>query len=585
MKEPTERFHHQLAAGQPRESCGVFGIHGHPRASELAFFGLYALQHRGQESAGIVARGPDGLVGHNGMGLAGDVFTPDILKRLDGSAAIGHVRYSTTGSSNVKNAQPILVDYARGQLAVGHNGNLVNAVALRKELEDCGSIFQSTTDSEIIVHLMARPFNGTFEQALAYSVQRLHGAFSLVMLTRDVLAGVRDPHGIRPLSIGILDGAYVLSSETCAFDLVGAKFVRDVEPGEIVFISDKGIQSVKYAPQARKALCIFEYVYFARPDSVIDGRLCHLVRKELGRELAREFPVSADVVIAVPDSGSSAGLGFSEESGIPFDFGYIRNHYVGRTFISPSQVDRDMKVKVKLNLMPAMVKDKRVVIVDDSIIRGTTTFSRIIELKKAGAKEVHLRISCPPTRFPCYYGVDFPSQEMLIAARHTIAEIAQYLNVDSLGYLSLDGMVKACGGGTHFCRACYEGGYPVPIEEPSQKDIMERARRMRERERPAGVAEAYVKQSSLPQQAKTAATAQQAKTAATAQPTVDAASAVAPTRAAPKPRRRKRKDEPAAQTPAEEKAAVLTPEPQAERHADKPAKKRKGTSSEPDLFG
>ena len=472
----------------PREHCGVFGIWGHPHAAELTYFGLYALQHRGQESAGIVARSAAGLLAHTGMGLAVDVFTPQILQRLAGPAAIGHVRYSTTGSSQIKNAQPILVDYARGQAAVAHNGNLVNAAALRKELEAAGSIFQTTTDSEIIVHLLARPFNGAFEEVLAYVLKRLEGAFSLTMLTPDCLIGVRDPLGFRPLSIGRLKDAYVLASETCAFDLIGAKFVRDVEPGEIVLINDAGLRSIRYNSQAARALCIFEYVYFARPDSRLFGQVCHLVRKELGRQLAREFPVQADKVIAVPDSGNCAALGFSEESGIPFDYGYVRNHYVGRTFISPSQKDRDFRVRVKLNLMADVVKGKRVVIVDDSIIRGTTTFTRIAEIKKAGATQVHLRISCPPTRFPCFFGVDFPSPETLIAARHTVDEIARFLNVDSLGYLSHDGMLRACGGGPGFCMACYDGNYPVRIDQPAEKDVMERARQMREREQPAQVA-------------------------------------------------------------------------------------------------
>lgn len=469
-----------------REACGVFGVYGHAHASELTYYGLFALQHRGQESAGIVARTAEGLAGHTGMGLASDVLTPDVLARLKGDAAIGHVRYSTTGSSLVKNAQPLLVDYARGQLAVGHNGNLVNAGSLRKELEASGSIFQTTTDSEIIVHLMARPFNGSFEELLIAVLRRLQGAYSLVMLTPESLIGIRDPHGFRPLSLGRIGTAYVLASETSAFDLTGAEFVRDIEPGEIVMIDEQGVRSLRFGAPVRPAPCIFEYVYFARPDSRLWGRTCHLVRKELGRQLAREYPAKADIVIGVPDSGTSAALGFSEESGIPLDMGYIRNHYVGRTFIAPQQSERDIKVRVKLNVMPEVVAGRRVVIVDDSIVRGTTTFSRVAELKRAGAKEVHVRISCPPIRFPCFYGVDFHAHEQLIAARHTIDEIAQFLHADSLGYLSLEGLIKVCGG-TPFCCACYTGQYPVPLEERVDKTMMERAHRAREKDMPASV--------------------------------------------------------------------------------------------------
>jgi len=453
----------------------VFGVCGvnEEQAAIIAHFGLFALQHRGQESAGIVVNSNGKLYGHTGMGLTGEVFTPEILDNLKGSSAIGHVRYSTTGSSNAKNAQPILVDYARGQLAVGHNGNLVNARALREELEASGSIFQTTTDSEIIIHLLARPCYGDFSDVLSKTLRRLRGAFSLVMLTPDALIGARDPQGFRPLAIGKLGDGYVLASETCAFDLVGAEFIREVEPGEIVIINKNGINSHFFRKAIKKAMCIFEYIYFSRPDSILDGQTCHIVRRELGRQLAKEHPVDADIVISVPDSGNSATLGFSQESGIPFEFGFIRNHYVGRTFISPTQDDRDMKVKVKLNVLPDVVRDKRVVIVDDSIIRGTTTLSRIVELKKAGAKEVHVRISCPPTKNPCFYGVDFPSSDRLIAANHSIAEISEFINADSLGYLSMAGMIKACGG-DDYCMACYDGNYPVPFEGVIGKNTLEK---------------------------------------------------------------------------------------------------------------
>jgi len=460
---------------RPREACGVFGVYGvdEKLSSTITHFGLFALQHRGQESAGIVVNSNGKLHGHTGMGLAGEVFTSEILKNLKGTSAIGHVRYSTTGSSNAKNAQPILVDYARGQLAIGHNGNLVNARALREELEASGSIFQTTTDSETIIHLLARPCYGDFGNVLSKTLRRLRGAFSLTILTPDALIGARDPQGFRPLAIGKLGDGYVLASETCAFDLVGAEFIREVEPGEIVIINEKGINSYFFRKNRKKALCIFEYIYFSRPDSKIDGQTCHVIRRELGKQLAIEHPVDADIVVSVPDSGNSATLGFSQESGIPFEFGFIRNHYVGRTFISPTQIERDMKVKVKLNVLPDVVRGKRVVIIDDSIIRGTTTLSRIVELKKAGAKEVHVRISCPPTKNPCFYGVDFPSRDRLIAANHSIEEIAKFINADSLGYLSMEGMVKACGG-KDFCMACYDGNYPVPFEETVEKNALEK---------------------------------------------------------------------------------------------------------------
>jgi len=465
---------YKISNNSPREACGVFGVFNNQRASELTYYGLFALQHRGQESAGITVKKNGRLSGHTGMGLANEVFTPEILSKLEGNAAIGHVRYSTTGSSDVKNAQPLLVDYAHGQLSVAHNGNLVNAKTLRDELEASGSIFQTTTDSEIIIHLMARPSNGSFENILKSTARRIQGAYSIVMLTPDSLIGMRDSCGLRPLSIGKIKNSYVLASETCAFDLVGAKFVRDVEPGEIVVINDEGISSIKFSNSEKNAMCIFEYVYFARPDSILKGKTCHIVRKEFGKQLAKEFPVKADIITSIPDSGNSAAIGFSEESGIPYEMGFIRNHYVGRTFISPNQGDRDIKVKVKLNVIPEVVKGKSVVIVDDSIIRGTTTLSRIVELKKAGAKEVHVRISCPPTRHPCFYGVDFPSTDNLIAAQHTVEEISEFLDADSLGYLNIESMREICGGGDNFCLACYDGNYPVAIDGNFEKNIMEK---------------------------------------------------------------------------------------------------------------
>jgi amidophosphoribosyltransferase len=458
----------------PHEACGVFGAYNDPNAAEHTRFGLYALQHRGQESAGIAVNQDGQLSGYTRMGLASEVLTGDVIQKYCGSSAIGHVRYSTTGSSNPKNAQPLLVDYARGQLAVAHNGNLVNSLSLRRELEASGSIFQTTTDSEIIIHLIARPSSGTMDEVLFNVLRRLNGAYSLALLTGDSLIAARDPYGFRPLSIGKRKDSVYISSETSAFDLIGAELVRDVEPGEIVIFNEKGMKSLSFATKKHKALCVFEYVYFSRPDSRIDGRTVHSVRKAMGHLLAKESPVEADIVVPVPDSGNSAALGYSEESGIPLEFGYVRNHYIGRTFISPTQVERDVSVRVKLNVMPEVVKDKRVIIVDDSIIRGTTTFTRIAELKKAGAKEVHVRISCPPTRYPCFYGVDFPTTERLIAANHSIDEIAEFLHADSLGYLSHDGLLDACGRDKSFCCACYDGNYPDPLAEPFEKEMMER---------------------------------------------------------------------------------------------------------------
>jgi amidophosphoribosyltransferase len=462
----------------PKHYCGVFGVYGHPNAAELAYFGLYALQHRGQESAGIVTSDGEQFHEHKGMGLVPQVFTGEILHRLVGSLAIGHTRYSTTGSSHIRNAQPLTVDCKRGQIAVAHNGNLTNAGWLRQELESNGSIFQATVDSEIILVLMAQPRLNGKENNLVQTIRRLEGAFSLVIMTEKELIGVRDPHGFRPLSIGRLGDAWVLSSETTAFDLIHAKFVRDVEPGEIVIINEQGLRSVRAFPEhGRHALCIFEYVYFARPDSIIAGRNVYKVREEMGRQLAREHPVEADLVVPVPDSGIYAGLGFSRQSGIPFEMAFIRNHYVGRSFLQPTQLIRDFNVRVKLNIIPELVRGKRVVIVDDSIVRGTTCKARVNTLKEAGAREVHVRVSCPPHRHPCVYGIDFPDRGKLMAANCTLDEIRTYLNADSLAYLSQAGMVKATGlPGSGFCMACYDGDYPVPYDPKVDKEILERRR-------------------------------------------------------------------------------------------------------------
>lgn len=459
----------------PKHYCGVFGVYGHPNAAELTYYGLYALQHRGQESAGIVTSDGRQLKAHRGMGLVPQVFQGDILQQLAGGMAVGHTRYSTTGSSQLTNAQPLTVNCARGPIAIAHNGNLTNAAKLREELEAKGSIFQTTVDSEIILHLMAQPAdNGT--DSLINAVRRIEGAYSLVIMTGKELIGVRDPHGFRPLCIGKLDDAYVLSSETCALDLIHAKFLREVEPGEIVVINQDGLASVQAFPEHQeRAFCIFEYIYFARPDSTISNRSVYKVRVELGRELAREYPLDADIIIPVPDSGLCAALGYSLESGIPYEMAFVRNHYVGRSFLQPTQLIRDFNVRVKLNLIEELVKDKRVVVVDDSIVRGTTCKARVNNLKEAGAKEVHVLVSCPPHMHPCVYGIDFPDRNKLMAANHSLEEIRRYLNADSLHYLSLEGMVRATGlPKTAFCMACYTGKYPVSFDPTLDKLTIER---------------------------------------------------------------------------------------------------------------
>ena len=464
----------------PKHYCGVFGIFGHPNAAELAYYGLYALQHRGQESAGIVTCHEGNFFKHHGMGLVPQIFNdPKILHDLVGNVAVGHTRYSTTGSSHIRNAQPLTVDCTRGQIAVAHNGNLTNAGQLRDELESRGLVFQTSVDSEIIIMMLAQPMLGGMENTLVQTVRRIEGAYSLVIMTEKELIGVRDPFGFRPLALGRVNGAWVLASESVAFDQIQAQFVRDVAPGEIVIINEKGLTSLQAFPeQARRAFCIFEYVYFARPDSNIGGRSVYEVRKEMGRQLAREHLVKADLVIPVPDSGVCAALGYSEQSGIPFEMAFIRNHYVGRSFLQPSQLIRDFDVRVKLNLIAPLVKGKRVVIVDDSIVRGTTCKARVKTLKEAGAKEVHVAVSCPPHTNPCVYGIDFPDRSKLMAANNSVDEIRKYLNADSLHYLSQAGMVKATGlPRESFCMACYDGNYPVPYDPVLDKHIIERRKR------------------------------------------------------------------------------------------------------------
>jgi amidophosphoribosyltransferase len=447
-----------------KDECGVFGIFGHPEAANMTYLGLYALQHRGQESAGIAASNGERVRISKSMGYVADVFDGETLSQLAGPIAIGHVRYSTAGESKLLNAQPILIDCAHGQIALCHNGNIVNARELRDELVQQGSIFQSNSDTEVILHLYARSKAGSVEGAIIESVSQVQGAFSLVMQTRDSLIAVRDPHGFRPLALGRLGDAVVICSETCAMDLIGATYERDVEPGEILIVNRDGVRSFKPFPPAPLAHCIFEHVYFARPDSYVFGRSVNETRTELGRVLAREQPVTADVVVPVPDSGVCAAMGFAEESGVPLRMGLIRNHYVGRTFIQPQSSIRHFGVKVKLNPVRSILDSKRVVLVDDSLVRGTTSRKIVGMVRAAGAKEVHVRISCPPTISPCFYGVDTPQKSELIAATHTLEEIREFLEADSVAYLSLEGLMSTVGRDRgSYCSSCYTGEYPVRI--------------------------------------------------------------------------------------------------------------------------
>jgi amidophosphoribosyltransferase len=443
------------------DECGVFGIFGHPEAASLTSLGLYALQHRGQESAGIAAGDGERMRILRGMGEVGDTFREDALQKLPGHLAIGHTRYSTAGESKIENAQPFLIDCAHGQIAVAHNGNLVNARELRDDLVRAGSIFQTTSDTEVVLHLYARSRAASVEDAVVESVAQVSGAFSMVLLTKNRLIAARDPHGFRPLALGRLGDAWIVCSETCALDLIGATYVRDVEPGELLVISDGGLRSIRPYPPSQLAHCVFEHVYFARPDSYVFGRSVSEVRTALGRTLAAESHVDADVVVPIPDSGVCAAIGYGEQSGLPVRFGLIRNHYVGRTFIQPQQSIRDFGVKVKLNTVRSILEGRRVVLVDDSIVRGTTSRKIVRLVKAAGAKEVHVRISCPPTISPCFYGVDTPSRGDLIGATHTIPQIREFLEADSLAYLSLAGLRAAVENGHTYCTSCYTGEYPV----------------------------------------------------------------------------------------------------------------------------
>ncbi len=454
----------QLEDDHFHDHCGVCGVFGHAEAAKLTYLGLYALQHRGQESAGIVSTDGADLHLHKGMGLVEEIFKPQVLLKLEGDAAIGHTRYSTAGDTSVSNAQPIVIDCNKGKLALGHNGNLTNAGEWRRKLEHRGSIFQTTSDTEVIVHLIARSAARHLSGAIADALNQVEGAYSLLLLTRDELFAIRDPRGFRPLSLGRLAGAWLVASETCAFDLLGAEYVREIEPGEMLRISRSGLESIQFAPPKPHQYCIFEQVYFARPDSLVFGRPVNQSRERLGRQLAQEHPATADVVVPVPDSGVPAAIGYALESGIPFRMGLIRNHYIGRTFIEPEQAIRDFGVKMKLNPVRGLLEGKRVVLVDDSIVRGTTSRKILRMVREAGATEVHVRISCPPTVSPCYYGIDTPTREELIAAVKPVEEIRQFIGADSLGYLSLDSLRRAVGDAEgKFCTSCYTGVYPTEL--------------------------------------------------------------------------------------------------------------------------
>lgn len=446
------------------EECGVFGVYGHPEAANLVYLGLYALQHRGQESAGIVSSNRKSLIAHRGMGHVADIFDGTIINRLEGTSAIGHNRYSTQGATTIKNCQPLVVEYARGGIALGHNGNLVNFSELRGMLEARGSIFQSSSDSEVIIHLIAASQAPTIAERVTDALRQIKGAYSLVVLTENEMIAARDPFGFRPLVLGKLNDAVVVASETCALDLVRAEYIREVEPGEIVIASDGGMQSIKPFASMPIKRCVFEYVYFARPDSLLFGRNVYQVRKMQGKALARECPAEADIVVPVPDSGNAAALGYAEESGLPFEMALVRSHYVGRTFIEPRQSIRHFGVKIKFNPVSELLRDKRIVLIEDSLVRGTTLRKVIPMLRQAGAREVHMRIAAPPTMNSCFYGIDTPTPEELLASSHSVEEIRRFITADSLGYLSWDGLYSFVNGGRDgFCDACFTGAYPLEI--------------------------------------------------------------------------------------------------------------------------
>ncbi len=461
----------------PREECGIVGVYGSSNAADLAYLGLYALQHRGQESAGIVASDGRSIQSKKGLGLLSEAISPFELDDLPGHVAVGHVRYSTTGSGRVQNIQPLVIEYSGGIVAVAHNGNLTNARCLRQAYEARGSIFQTSTDSEVFVHLLADPQHANAQDPLRHALNAVKGAYALIILQADRLTAVRDPYGFRPLVLGRRADGYVVASESCALDLLEAELVREVEPGEIIRIGPEGLRSISLGRAPRHARCVFEYLYFARPDSVVFGEVVHNVRLRLGAALARTWPVEADSVIAIPDSGNSAALGYARESGIPFDIGFVRNHYVGRTFITPAEEKRVSSVKIKLNVIRDAVRGKRLVVVDDSIVRGTTCRERIANLRRAGAREIHLRISAPPITHPCYYGIDFQHADELIAASKSVEDIRDFLGVDSLGYQTIEGMVESVAGdGDGYCLACFAGDYPVMAEQGIGKHALESSR-------------------------------------------------------------------------------------------------------------
>ncbi len=461
------------------EECGIFAVFGTPEAASLTYRGLFALQHRGQESAGIVVSDGRKIRSSKGLGILTDTITARALEELKGHIAIGHVRYSTTGAKKVQNIQPLVLEHCDGLLGIAHNGNLINAYELRKELENQGSIFQTSTDSEMVAHLLARPEYRNYKAPMSRVLGKLHGSYSFVFLQKNRIVAARDPRGFRPLSLGRLEsGGWVVSSETCAFDLVNAKFVRDIKPREILEIDDKGLHSMQIEAEDPEHLsqCIFEHIYFARPDSIVFGDQVHEVRKALGRRLAIDAPADADIVIAIPDSGRSSAMGFAEQSGIPLERGFIRNHYVGRTFIMPPEDSRQGIAEIKLNVVKSVVRGKRVVVVDDSVIRGNTSRARIGLLKRAGAKEVHLRISCPPCKYPCFFGIDFPTSEELVASGRTVEEIRKYINVDSLAYQTMEGLLAAVSSGDDYCTACFSNLYPEKPVHDFKKMAFEETR-------------------------------------------------------------------------------------------------------------
>lgn len=455
------------------EYCGLMGVYNRPQAAQQVFLGLYALQHRGQESAGIVSTDGARIHERRGMGLVSQIFDPEILGKLEGKLAIGHNRYSTTGQPRLTNIQPLLVSCKSGKIALAHNGNLVNAVELRRAMEESGSIFATTTDSEVILHLIAKSRRKRLEDMIMDAVRQIRGAYSLLLMTTEKLIGARDPFGFRPLCLGRLGDSVIMASESCALDIIGAEYVRDVKPGELVVVDERGITSLMAEESTVQAKCIFEFIYFSRPDSVVFGENVDKIRRKLGVVLARNYPVDADLVISVPDSSNTSSLGFAQESGIPFELGLIRNHYVGRTFIQPDQSVRDGDVRVKFNPVKGILRGKRVVVVDDSIVRGSTMKKLVVMLRKTGVKEVHLRICSPPVQFPCYYGIDIPERRELIASSHTVDEIRKYLNVDSLEYLTIEDLRSVVDRPEDFCYACFSGEYKVPLSTALRKTVFE----------------------------------------------------------------------------------------------------------------